>query len=126
MAYFAGTITSFRAEVGVLKMSRPNKKRERNICVIEHCRSYREADMWPEPLTFHEFPADLNRRKQWLQVFKDIFKHLLSVSLKKMPMIFICRSLEEKIGYQEIRQKYVEPILLLNPTESVKLHQVYL
>ena len=35
------------------------KKRERNICSVVHCRSYRDANHWPEPLTFHEFPADL-------------------------------------------------------------------
>ena len=44
------------------------KKRERNICSVVHCRSYREANHWPEPLTFHEFPADLKRRELWLKV----------------------------------------------------------
>jgi len=46
----------------------PKKKRERNICSVIHCRQYREALRWPEPLSFHEFPADIPRRKLWLQV----------------------------------------------------------
>lgn len=48
----------------------PKKKRERNICSVNNCRSYREANRWPEPLTFHEFPADLARRKLWLQIIE--------------------------------------------------------
>ena len=52
----------------------PKKKRERNICSVNNCRSYREAQRWPEPLTFHEFPADLTRRKQWLQVIQSILQ----------------------------------------------------
>jgi len=46
----------------------PKKKRERNICSVINCRQYREALRWPEPLSFHEFPADIPRRKLWLQV----------------------------------------------------------
>lgn len=52
-----------------LSPKKTSKKRERNICSVVHCRSYREANHWPEPLTFHEFPADLKRRELWLKVF---------------------------------------------------------
>lgn len=99
-------------------MSR-QKKRERNICIIKHCRSYREAGMWPEPLTFHEFPADLARRKQWLQVGKKPHKYYSYVSLLSWSHLFP-RYWEEKIGYLETRLNYVVLISPRKATESAK------
>ena len=58
----------------------PKKKRERNICSVNNCRQYREAHRWPEPLSFHEFPADVPRRKLWLQVGNNVMLFLLKKS----------------------------------------------
>lgn len=33
-----------------------------------NCKQYREAGRWPEPLSFHEFPTDLERKKLWVEV----------------------------------------------------------
>ena len=38
------------------------------VCSVTNCRYHRTAARWPEPLSFHEFPSDLARRKLWLQV----------------------------------------------------------
>jgi hypothetical protein len=38
------------------------------VCSAMNCRQYREAQLWPEPLSFHEFPADSERKKLWIEV----------------------------------------------------------
>jgi hypothetical protein len=43
------------------------------VCSAMNCRQYREAQLWPEPLSFHEFPADPARKKLWIEVDNKMF-----------------------------------------------------
>lgn len=41
------------------------------VCSVMNCRQYRDAQRWPEPLSFHEFPTDAERKKLWVEVTID-------------------------------------------------------
>lgn len=46
------------------------------VCSAMNCKQYREAGRWPEPLSFHEFPADPERKKTWIEVREMIFHRI--------------------------------------------------
>ena len=50
----------------------PKNPAQNYVCSVLNCKVYREAQRWPEPLSFYDFPPDPERKKYWLQVKMEL------------------------------------------------------
>ena len=83
------------------------KYKKRIVCSVINCRQHREAKRWPEPLSFHEIPADLARREKWLQVERLLVCNLTFIKAFINVCFVFVRLWEGSTGGQETKREYV-------------------